>query len=178
MSNMFRIRVIYDAYALLTIQTARMLFVFGSAQTYWSQCRPDLYSYAKLVGHDIFRKLRQKWTPCSFPSQLKQGKGHMTMTPNLRILESNASPPSFPSLSVLLKGVPVTRAAHRREPKSWFRPLKSPFRNSIKLSSMYHCTTAISPLGQQFAMRSSAILVKLSIVSLAPSITALVNPPW
>jgi hypothetical protein len=73
--------------------------------------------------------------------------------------------------------VPGSRDALRRETTPRFRPLKSLPRESTKLMSICPCSTAISPPGNQSATRSTAVLVMLSIVSLAPSIATSAATP-
>lgn len=90
---------------------------------------------------------------------------------------SQGENPDVKYAQVYIRGVPVRRAAHRREPNSWFRPLKSLFRDSMKLLSFCHCSIAISPSGHQSATRCTVVFVKLSIISLAPSIDAPIAPP-
>ena len=68
--------------------------------------------------------------------------------------------------------VPGSRDARRRETISRFGPLKSLPRKFIKMWSMCHCFTAISPPENQSVTRTNAVLAMLPIVSLTPSIAA------
>jgi hypothetical protein len=86
-------------------------------------------------------------------------------------------PKTAPSINGTLTSVPGSRDAPRRETNSRFRPLKSLPRKPMKIWSMCHCSTAISPPGNQSATRTTAVLVMLSIVSLTPSIAASAVPP-
>ncbi len=80
-------------------------------------------------------------------------------------------------MSKFLTCFPTLRDARRDGTSLHFRPLNSLPRKFIKIWSMCHYSTAISPLGNQSATRTTVVLVMLSIVSLTLLIAALAPPP-
>jgi hypothetical protein len=76
-----------------------------------------------------------------------------------------------------LTSVPASRDAPCRETNLRFRHLKSLPRKSTNLLPICHCSSAISPLGNQSATTKLLRLIMLSIVSLTPSIAASAVPP-
>ena len=68
--------------------------------------------------------------------------------------------------------IPTSRDALCHGTISRFWPQKSLTRKSIKICSISHCSAAISPPGNQSAMRNTMTLAMPSIASLSPSFAA------